>query len=45
MLHPIVLGKGVRLFPDGVGEETLTLPNTVTFDTRIIILEYIPVST
>ena len=44
MLHPIVLGKGVRLFPDGSGEKTLKLTHTQAFETGIVILEYQPVA-
>ena len=42
MLHPIVLGKGARLFPDGPGAKTLTLTQTQAFESGIVILEYEP---
>ena len=40
MLHPIVLGKGARLFPDGIARTELELTRHETFDTGIVILEY-----
>ncbi len=42
MLHPIVLGKGKRLFVDGVDERTLDLSETKRFSSGIVILEYGP---
>jgi dihydrofolate reductase len=43
MLHPIVLGKGARLWADGVDNKALELTNTLTFGAGIVILEYQPV--
>ncbi|MGH7868482.1 MAG: dihydrofolate reductase family protein [Candidatus Dormibacteraceae bacterium] len=40
MLHPIVLGKGKRLFADGFEEKALKLTHTKTFSSGIVILEY-----
>jgi len=40
MLHPTVLGKGERLFGDGIDEKTLELTHTKTFSSGIVILEY-----
>src|SRR2546428_2722922 len=42
MLHPIVLGKGKRLFADGGVERPLTLSECKTFKSGIVILEYEP---
>jgi dihydrofolate reductase len=42
MLHPIVLGKGKRLFADGVVQRTLTLTETRRFAKGIVVLEYEP---
>ena len=42
MLHPIVLGKGKRLFADGGDKRILDLPETKRFSSGIVILEYGP---
>ena len=42
MLHPIALGKGKRLFAQGVDERILDLAETKTFGSGIVILEYRP---
>jgi dihydrofolate reductase len=42
MLHPIVLGKGKRLFADGVDRRALALSETKAFKAGIVILEYVP---
>ncbi len=42
MVHPIILGSGARLFPDGIDETVLQLTRHETFDTGIVILEYEP---
>jgi dihydrofolate reductase len=42
MLHPLLLGKGARLFADGVGRRGLRLTHHEVFDTGIAILEYEP---
>ena len=42
MLHPIVLGKGKRLFADGADQRILDLPETKRFSAGIVILEYRP---
>jgi len=41
MLHPIILGKGKRLFADGVDRRVLTLTETKAFKGGIVILEYV----
>ena len=41
MLHPIVLGTGARLFPDGIDRTVLQLRHHETFDSGIVILEYV----
>ena len=42
MLHPIILGKGKRLFADGVDRTALALSETKAFKAGIVILEYVP---
>ena len=42
MVHPVILGKGRRLFADGVGTKNLELTDTRRFATGIVILEYHP---
>jgi dihydrofolate reductase len=42
MLHPIVLGKGKRLFTGQAGESSLELLDTKRLSTGILILEYGP---
>jgi dihydrofolate reductase len=42
MLHPVVLGKGKRLFADGVDRKPLELTRTQRFGSGILILEYAP---
>ena len=42
MVHPIVLGKGRRLFADAADERTLSLVGTKTFGTGIVVAEYVP---
>jgi dihydrofolate reductase len=41
MLHPVVLGKGMRLFPEGNGR-ALDLTQTKRFGKGIVVLEYVP---
>ena len=41
MLHPVVLGKGMRLFHEG-GRRALDLTETKRFGKGIVILEYVP---
>src|SRR2546421_487102 len=42
MVHPIVLGKGARLFADDGARRTLDLKETKRFATGIIVLEFEP---
>lgn len=42
MVHPIVVGKGQRLFPDGLDSLTLKLVDTKTYDKGIVLLTYAP---
>jgi dihydrofolate reductase len=42
MVHPIVLGKGSRLFADGLDQIVLNLTHHETFASGIVILEYEP---
>jgi dihydrofolate reductase len=43
MVHPIVLGKGARLFADAIDQTVLNLTHHETFESGIVILEYQPV--
>ena len=42
MVHPIIVGKGRRLFDEGLDGQTLRLTETRQFGTGIVILEYTP---
>jgi dihydrofolate reductase len=42
MVHPIVLGRGARLFNGGDDQTTLSLARTKSFSSGIVILEYEP---
>ncbi len=42
MIHPLVLGSGRRLFPDGSPFATLRLVNSVTTTTGVVIATYQP---
>ncbi len=42
MVHPIILGKGARLFADSFEQTVLKLTHHETFDSGIVILEYQP---
>lgn len=44
MLHPVIVGKGKRLFNDGLDTTTLQLVNTQTTATGVLILTYQPVA-
>ena len=41
-IHPVVLGTGKRLFPDGGERKGLRLLGTTTFATGVTILTYQP---
>jgi dihydrofolate reductase len=43
MVHPVVLGSGKRLFPEGTEKVKLTLVETRAFKTGIVVLHYQPV--
>ena len=43
MVHPVVLGKGKRLFTEEIGQMKLHLIETKAFKTGIVILHYQPV--
>jgi dihydrofolate reductase len=45
MLHPIILGKGRRLFPAGGHERILDLTETQRFGSGIVVFEYRPAKT
>jgi len=42
MLHPLVLGTGARLFPDGAPRTGLELVTRTTLPTGVIALTYRP---
>jgi len=42
MVHPVVLGGGAKLFADGDGTRDLTLVETRTYKSGIVVLEYEP---
>jgi len=42
MIHPLVLGAGRRLFPDGGAPATLRLLDSVTTTTGVVIATYEP---
>jgi dihydrofolate reductase len=42
MLHPIVLGKGQRLFADSDDKTVMDLTDTRSLSSGIVILEYVP---
>lgn len=42
MVHPIVVGKGQRLFSEGLPSTTLTLVDTVSYPKGITVLTYAP---
>jgi dihydrofolate reductase len=42
MVHPTVMGKGKRLFGEGVGKRVLELTDTKRFSKGITVLEYTP---
>jgi dihydrofolate reductase len=41
-VHPIVLGRGTRLFPDGAVSTTLRLAGARTLQSGVAILTYLP---
>jgi dihydrofolate reductase len=43
MLHPVVLGKGKRLFAEGTDKRVLDLVETKRFSLGIVVVEYKPV--
>ncbi len=45
MVHPILLGKGKRLFADGVERRVLALTESKALAAGIVILEYLPAKT
>jgi dihydrofolate reductase len=40
MVHPILVGHGKRLFPDGMGTARLTLTDSATFESGVVALTY-----
>ncbi len=42
LVHPIVVGRGKRLFPDGVAQQGLEIVESTTFGTGVVYLTYRP---
>lgn len=42
MIHPILLGSGKRLFPEGLDQTSLRLANAQSFSSGIVVLTYVP---
>ncbi|MCZ8511786.1 dihydrofolate reductase family protein [Paenibacillus filicis] len=42
MVHPVVLGSGKRFFQEGTGKKVMTLVETKTFRSGIVVLTYRP---
>ena len=42
LVHPIVVGKGDRLFPDGTGQVPLQLIHSSTFENGVVHVTYAP---
>lgn len=42
MIHPVILGKGKKLFQDGLDKKELRLVSTKTFPTGLVLLTYTP---
>jgi len=43
MIFPVVLGSGMRLFPDGSEKKTLQLVESKPFPSGVVLLTYQPV--
>ncbi|MET9886090.1 dihydrofolate reductase family protein [Streptomyces sp. NPDC006430] len=41
-IHPVVVGKGKRLFPEGIPSTSWTLASTTTFSTGAVVLDLRP---
>ena len=44
LVHPLVVGKGARLFENGIGQVPLELVESRTFATGVLDLTYRPVA-
>jgi dihydrofolate reductase len=42
LIHPVIVGHGAKLFPDGVPQQQLNLVKSTTFDNGVIHLVYQP---
>jgi dihydrofolate reductase len=42
LIYPVVLGKGKRLFRDGIAKTTLKLVETKTTSSGVVLLRYLP---
>jgi dihydrofolate reductase len=45
LVHPIVVGSGKHLFPEGNAQAPLQLVDSQTFDTGVVYLTYQPAAT
>jgi dihydrofolate reductase len=43
MVHPIIVGSGKRLFPEGAAQTVLQLVETKPFSSGVVVLTYQPV--
>ena len=44
LVHPLVVGQGAKLFPDGSPPVSLELADSKTFSTGVLDLTYVPVA-
>jgi dihydrofolate reductase len=42
LVHPVIVGHGAKLFPDGAGQQQLNLVKSTTFENGVIHLVYQP---
>jgi dihydrofolate reductase len=42
LVHPVIVGNGAKLFPDGTARQTLKLLKSATFETGVVHLVYQP---
>ncbi len=42
LVHPVIVGNGLKIFPDGTAQQTLKLLKSTTFETGVVHLVYQP---